>query len=68
MSKKTENKEKGGLRNKLLDPMYEKHEEEGDSYSHIDKNKTGTSTERKGGEFLEGGTGQTTRRRHRQGR
>lgn len=63
--KKIENKEKGGLRNKFLDLMYEKYEEEGDFYSYIDKNKIGIFIERKGGEFLEGGIGQIIRRRYR---
>lgn len=32
------------------------------------KRKLGMNAERKGGEFLEGGSNQVTRKRHRQGR
>lgn len=47
--------------------MYEKCEEEGDKFTEL-KGKLEIAIERKGGESFEGGPGQVTRRRHRQGR
>ena len=50
LSRKRENKKRGGLRNNLLNHIYEKCEEEGDKICSHTVKKLGISTERKGGE------------------
>lgn len=64
-----EDTERRGLRNKYLDHSYEKFEEEETNVAVTQsKRKLGMSLKRKGGEFLEKGSDQVTRRKHRQGR
>lgn len=55
LSRKRENNKRGGLRNKLLNHIYEKREEEGDKICSHTVKKLRMSTERKGGEACKKG-------------
>ena len=69
LSRKRENKERRGLRNKLLNHIYEKCEEEGDkSCSHTVKKKTGYVHREEGWRVSGRRAGQETSKRHRQER
>lgn len=55
LSRNRENKKRGGLRNKLLNHIYENREEEGDKICSHTVKKLGMSTEKKGGEVCKKG-------------